>query len=176
MQYGTNAIRQLRLYKIPHLSSIINLLSATLQYHRLPLQVRKTIVSKVRRGLSLRQAAAHFGVAVSTVAFGVKRAGQQRLERIRWSDHSRHRPALNRVAKSVEQCVLHLRKELKEQCDLGELGAEAIRYEMDARGCNMIPSRATINRILQRNGMLDGKPRKRLTPPPQGWYLPNNEE
>jgi hypothetical protein len=24
--------------------------------------------------------------------------------------------------------------------------------------------------------MLDGKHRKRFTPPPKGWYLPNNEE
>jgi hypothetical protein len=99
----------------------------------------------------------HFGVAISTVAFWVKRSGQQRLDRIRWSDHFSHRPALNRVAEGVEQCVLHLRKELKEQSDLGEFGAEAIRYEMDACGCNVIPSRATINRILQRNGIFDEK-------------------
>ncbi|MDR1268336.1 MAG: hypothetical protein LBK82_02315 [Planctomycetaceae bacterium] len=134
------------------------------------------MVSKVRRGMSIRQAALHFGVAVSTVLFWVKRAGQQRLDRVRWSDHSVHHTAVNRVTKSVEQCVLDLRKELKEQSDLGEFGADAIRHEMDTRGCKVLLSRATINRVLQRNGMLDGKHRKRITPPPKGWYLPNNEE
>jgi transposase-like protein len=130
----------------------------------------------VRRGKSVRQVALRFGVAASTVMFWVKRAGSQRLSRIRWTDHSGHRPAVNRVAEGVEQCVLDLRKELKEQRVLGEFGADAIRHEMEGRGCNKIPARTTINRILQRNGMLDGKHRKRFTPPPKGWYWPNNEE
>jgi hypothetical protein len=108
--------------------------------------------------------------------FWVKRAGDQRLDRIRWSNHSVHRPAVNRVTEGVEQCVLDLRKELKEQRVLGEFGADAIRHEMERLGCNKIPSRTTIHRILQRNGMLDGKHRKRITPPPQGWYLPNDED
>jgi transposase-like protein len=130
----------------------------------------------IRRGLSVRQVALRFGVASSTVMFWVKRVGKQRLDRIRWSDHSGHRTASNRVTESVEQCVLDLRKELKEQSVLGEFGADAIRQEMKCRKCNKIPARTTINRILQRNGMLDGKHRKRFTPPPKGWYLPNNEE
>jgi transposase-like protein len=126
--------------------------------------------------MSVRQVALRFGVAPSTVMFWVKRAGMQRLDRIRWSDHSDHRTAANRVAEQVEQCVLELRKELKEQSVLGEFGADAIRREMETLGCNKIPARTTINRILQRHGMLDGKHRKRFTPPPKGWYLPNNEE
>ncbi|MDR0336564.1 MAG: hypothetical protein LBI18_05685 [Planctomycetaceae bacterium] len=46
---------------------------------------------------------------------------------------------------------------------------------MERLGCNNIPSRTTINRSLQRNGILDGKHRKRLMPPPKGWYLPDKE-
>jgi transposase-like protein len=121
----------------------------------------------IRRGMSVRQVALRFGVSPSTVMFWVKRAGTQRLDRIRWSDHSGLRTAMNRVSEGVEQCILDLRKELKEQSVLGEFGAEAIRRKMECLGCNTIPVRTTIHRILQRNGMLDGKHRKRFTPPPQ---------
>jgi len=35
----------------------------------------------------------------------------------------------------------------------------------------MLPSRATVNRILKRHGELDGRHRKRFKAPPAGWYL-----
>jgi hypothetical protein len=73
----------------------------------------------------------------------------------------------------VERCVLKLRKELKENSPLGEYGADAIKRGMDQRGCIHGISRPTINRILQRNGMLDGKRRQRRKAPPTGWYLPD---
>jgi hypothetical protein len=38
--------------------------------------------------MSIRQAVLHFGVAVSSVLFWVKRAGQQRLDRVRWLTYS----------------------------------------------------------------------------------------
>jgi len=43
--------------------------------------------------------------------------------------------------------------------------------EMQQRECPLLPSLATINRILKRHGMLEGHRRKRFTPPPTGWYL-----
>jgi hypothetical protein len=64
-----------------------------------------------------------------------------------------------------------LRKQLKEQSPLGEHGADAIRREMQQCGCPFLPSRPTINRILKRHGMFDGRRRKRFAPPPTGWYL-----
>jgi hypothetical protein len=73
----------------------------------------------------------------------------------------------------VEHCVLGLRKELKESSALGEYGADAIKREMEQIGCCRSISRPTINRILQRNGMLDGKRRQRRKAPPTGWYLPD---
>jgi hypothetical protein len=60
--------------------------------------------------------------------------------------------------------------ELKETSPLGEHGADAIKDEQ-RRGCVHAISRPTINRILQRYGMFDGKRRQRRTPPPTGWYL-----
>ena len=44
---------------------------------------------------------------------------------------------------------------------------------MERLGCVHPISRPTINRILQRNGLFDGKRRQRRPPPPTGWYLPN---
>lgn len=35
-----------------------------------------------------------------------------------------------------------------------------------------LPSRRTINRILERHGCLDSRSRPRRPPPPRGWYLP----
>jgi hypothetical protein len=72
---------------------------------------------------------------------------------------------------AVEQCVLSLRRQLKEESALGEHGADAILHEMRQRQCPHLPSRATINRILKRHGVFDGRRRKRFAPPPTGWYL-----
>ena len=115
-----------------------------------------------------------FHVAKSTVEFWVKRAKGKRLDRSDWND----RPAgpqtpQNRVSVHVECCVLNLRKDLKENSPLGEYGADAIKQEMERLGCVHPIARPTINRILQRNGMLDGKRRRRYTAPPTGWYLPD---
>jgi len=44
---------------------------------------------------------------------------------------------------------------------------------MERLGCVHPLSRPTINRILQRNGLFDGKRRQRRPPPPTGWYLPD---
>jgi transposase len=140
------------------------------------LKVRRELVTQIRHGLSFRQVAKRFGVAVSTVPFWVKRVGDQRLNRVNYSDKSKHPITTNRVDEGVERCVLELRKELKERSDLGEFGAEAIQREMEKFGGNMIPARATINRILQRNGFLDGKHRRRFMPPPKGGYWSNNEQ
>ena len=77
----------------------------------------------------------------------------------------------NRVAPHVERCVLTLRKQLKEDSPLGEYGADAIIREMRGRDCHALPSRPTVNRILKRHGVLDGRQRKRWKSPPPGWYL-----
>jgi hypothetical protein len=126
--------------------------------------------------MSIRQTAKNFGVTKATVEYWLNRSKGKRLDRVDWSNKPINvKTANNRVETCVEQCVLALRKELKEQSPLGEFGAAAIQREMEKRQCPKAPSRATSNRILKRNGVLDNKRRKRFPPPPIGWYLTNVE-
>jgi transposase-like protein len=130
------------------------------------------MVEAVRRGKSLQRVANEFHVAKSTVEFWVNRAKGKRLDRTDWTDRSGgQETAHNRTAHHIEQCVLQLRKELKESSPLGEHGADAIKDEMQRLGCIHSLGRSTINRILGRHGMFDGKKRQRRPPPPTGWYL-----
>lgn len=132
------------------------------------------MVQAVRQGQSFRSVAAHFGVSKTTVERWVQRAKSKRLDRVDWTDQSESSKApKNRSPFEVETCVLNLRKELKENSDLGEYGADAILREMQRMGCPKPPSRATVNRILLRHGQLDGRRRRRYPPPPKGWYLKN---
>ena len=132
------------------------------------------MVEAVRRGKSMQRVADEYHVAKSTVELWVKRAQGKRLDRTDWTDRSAgQETAHNRTALHVEQCVLQLRKELKESSPLGEYGADAIKDEMQRLGCIHPIGRSTINRILQRHGMFDGKKRQRRPPPPTGWYLPD---
>jgi len=79
----------------------------------------------VRRGKSLQRVANEYHVAKSTVAFCVKRAQGKRLDRTDWTDRSSGQETpRNRTALPIEQCVLRLRKELKETSPLGEHGAD----------------------------------------------------
>ena len=132
------------------------------------------MVEAVRRGKSLQRVANEFCVSKSTVEFWVNRAKGKRLDRTDWTDRSAGQEiAHNRTTSLVERYVLHLRKELKESSPLGEYGADAIKDEIERLGCIEPPARSTINRILQRHGMFDGKRRQRRSPPPTGWYLPD---
>jgi transposase-like protein len=132
------------------------------------------MVEAVRRGKSLQRVANEYHVAKATVSFWVKRAKDKRLDRTDWTDRSSGQEMPhNRTATHIEQCVLRLRKYLKENSPLGEHGADAIKDEMERLGCIHPLSRPTINRILPRNGMFDGKRRQWRPPPPTGWYLPD---
>lgn len=131
------------------------------------------MVKAVRRGLSLRQVARDFSVSLATVQKWVERAGEQRLDRVDWSDRPSGtcQPG-NKASREIEDVILAVRKELKETSALGEYGAEAISRELKRRGRKRIPSVRTIGRILERRGVLDGRKRVRRPPPPRGWYLP----
>jgi transposase-like protein len=126
----------------------------------------------VRRGKSIRSVAQTFRVSKTTVERWCNHAKGKRLDRVDWNSQvNETATATNRTSEKVEQCVLSLRKQLKEESALGEHGADAILRELQQRQCPHLPSRATINRLLKRHGVLDGRRRKRWTPPPAGWYL-----
>jgi len=131
------------------------------------------MVIAVRAGQSLREVAAQYGVSAPTVQHWVERAKGKRLDRADLSDQPRvpHKVA-NRTSVKIELQVIHLRRELKEQSDLGEFGAAAIHREMERRNRCPLPGVRTISYILQRHGALDYRVRQRNTPPPLGWYLP----
>jgi len=131
------------------------------------------VVKARRAGESLRDTAKKFGVAKATVQRWVNHAHGKRLDRVKFDGVSGGviRPA-NRTPDEVEQLVLELRNFLKDESSLGEHGADAILAEMLRRGCSQTPSRATINRILNRHEVQRAYRRRRYAPPPWGWYLP----
>jgi hypothetical protein len=129
------------------------------------------MVKAARGGQSLRAVAIKFGVSVGTVAHWVKRAKDQRLDRVDWSDRSCAPHKSRRTDTLLEDRVLQTRRELA-QGDLGAIGADAIHAALVEQKLPTIPSIRTINRILQRRGALDGKSRTRRPSPPTGWYLP----
>jgi hypothetical protein len=104
----------------------------------------------------------------------VGRAEGQPLTRVDWGNRPSgpHQPP-NRTPRKLEDLILKLRRELRENSDLGEYGAAAIRSELMARGVPGAPHERTIHSIIERRGALDGQRRIRRAPPPRGWYLPS---
>jgi hypothetical protein len=130
-------------------------------------------VAAVRQGLSLRHVAHQFGVPLATVQYWVQRAGEQRLDRVDWSNRlPGARTPVNKTPPPLEDLVLTIRHELRQHSALGEYGAEAIQRALQERGVPDLPSVRTISRILERRGALDARRRVRRPAPPPGWYLP----
>ena len=130
------------------------------------------MVAAVRRGHSLRQVAGDFGVSAATVLHWVRHAKGQRLDRVDWSDRPHTPHQTQRTADPIEDLILQLRRELRQDSDLGFYGAEAIHEALAGRKIQPLPSLRTIGRILRRRGALDGRQRVRRKAPPLGWYLP----
>ena len=131
------------------------------------------MISEIRHGASQRQVAKKYGYHFSTVQYWIKRTAGQRLDRINWDDRPPIAKKVNRAPKTIEDKILDVRKELREESDLGEYGAEAIYRELVSQGIKEAPCPRTIGRILARRGALDGKIRIRRPAPPRGWYLPD---
>lgn len=101
------------------------------------------------------------------------RAAGKRLDRVDWETQPPIPHRTTRTSREMEDRILALRKELREDSVLGEYSAGAIRNELICRQIEGVPSIRTIGRILKRRGALD-KPRKVRRPsPPRGWYLPD---
>ena len=126
----------------------------------------------VRQGASLRAVARRARVSLDTVQRWVARAEGQRLDRVDWTDQAPIAHTIHRTMPRIETLVLRLRRELKDQSDLGEFGAHAIHRALLDRATPSPPGVRTIGRILARRGALDGRRRVRRVPPPRGWYLP----
>jgi len=132
------------------------------------------MVEAVRSGCSQRSVARQFGVNLRTVQRWLERAGDEPLDTLDWSDRPDCPHVIaNRTDAGIEEQILALRYELKMESDLGEYGADAIRREMLDRRFAQVPCERTINRILERKGVFDGRRRVRRAPPPSGWYLPD---
>lgn len=114
--------------------------------------------------------ARQFHLSSATVWRWVQRARGRRLDQVVFSSGKPGR-AWNRTRVELERHILQLRQELRETSVLGEYGAHAIEAELKARQ-SVVPSPATINRVLARHGVLDRARRLRRPAPPRGWYLP----
>ena len=102
----------------------------------------------------------------------VQQAHGQRLDRVDWYDRSHAPEAPHRTEAVLEDLVLAVRAELEQLSDLGFHGADAIHEALKSRKVQPLPSVRTINRILERRGVLDGRHRIRRPAPPPGWHLP----
>lgn len=125
----------------------------------------------------MRSVARRFRVCLRTVQRWVERARGQRLDRVDFQD----RPSIpktvpRRTSGEMEDRILDLRKQLRDNSDLGEFGALAIHRELLRRSQIHVPAPRTINRILQRHGVFDVRRRRRWPAPPRGWYLPDVRE
>lgn len=139
------------------------------------------MVAEVQEGTPLRVVARRYGVSVPTVRWWTQRASDLPLESVDFSSRrGMAGGAARRVPPQVERAVLELRSSLREKSDLGEYGGVAIRDALEGMVASgqlevvpeVVPAVATINRILGRHGLLDGRKRIRRDPPPPGWYLP----
>jgi transposase len=128
------------------------------------------MVELVQQGRSMHAVARQFHVSYSTVWFWVERACGKRLDRAVFANRKPGR-AWNRTRGELESRILEVRRALRETSVLGEYGARAIEAELKAQQA-VVPSLATINRVLARHGAVDRARRLRRPAPPRGWYLP----
>src|SRR4051812_48780453 len=91
------------------------------------------MVAAVRRGGPVRQVARDFRVSPATVSHWVQHAHGQRLDRVDGSDRPHTPHQTRRTDSTIEDLVLQLRQQLRQQSDLGFYGAPAL-YETLAQG------------------------------------------
>ena len=137
------------------------------------------MVEAVRSGQSLRQTAKLFGVSVSTVSRWIEKAQGNRIDRVQFANRKPGR-AWNRTGMRMERRIVRTRRELRDKSVLGEYGGDAIGLALQAHAATRapsataaVPARATIYRVLERQGALDAVHRQRRPAPPKGWYLPD---
>lgn len=131
-------------------------------------------MAAVRAGASQRAVARQFQVGRGTVQLWLRRAADRPIETVDWGDRSSAPIHVSRTAIELEDLILDIRRQLREESILGEYGPVAVRHELAARGiAGRLPSIRTIARIVERRGALDARRRVRRPAPPAGWYLPD---
>ena len=130
------------------------------------------MVAAVRGGRSQHEVAQEFHVSQSTVHYWVRHAHGRRLDRVDWHDRPHTTRTSSRTDSTIEDLVLTVRTELERDSDLGFHGADRIHEILQNRPVEPLPSVRTINRILERRGVLDSRKRPRRPAPPPGWHLP----
>lgn len=132
------------------------------------------MVKLFREGISQREIARRFRVALHTVQRWIHRANGFSLHEVDWSDRS-HTPQkhANKTAAHIERKICAVRKKLEKEGALGFSGALSIHQVLQhTNTLRSVPSVRTIGRILKRRGLLDRPRRIRNAAPPAGWYLP----
>jgi hypothetical protein len=122
--------------------------------------------------MTMRAAARRARVSLHTVQRWVSRAAGTRLDRVDWSNRPPLAHHVRRTSPAMEARVVALRQILRTESDLGEFGAAAIHRTLVAELARPVPAIRTLGRILERQGVLDGRRRVRRPAPPRGWYLP----
>lgn len=130
-------------------------------------QQRHDMVAAARGPQFQRAVARFYDVPLSTVQYWLNRSAGQPLDQVDWSDLPRepHQPH-NRTPLELEDLILEVRRELRDESDLGEYGAAAVQTEL-LRQVPEVPALRTINRVFERRGALNGKRRIRHRPPPR---------
>ncbi|MFJ8114087.1 IS481 family transposase [Streptomyces sp. NPDC096132] len=111
-------------------------------------------VMEVAAGVPVTQVAARYGVSRQSVHSWVRKYGQSGLAGL--ADRS-HRPAScpHRIAPEVEAVVCELRRRHP------GWGPRRLVHELERTGITPVPSRATVYRVLVRNGLVEPGVRKR---------------
>ncbi|MFJ7949781.1 IS481 family transposase [Streptomyces sp. NPDC096354] len=111
-------------------------------------------VMEVAAGVPVTQVAARYGVSRQSVHSWVRKYGQSGLPGL--ADRS-HRPdsCLHRIAGEVEAVVCELRRRYP------GWGPRRLAHELERRGITPVPSRATVYRVLVRNGLIEPGVRRR---------------
>ncbi|MFI9241873.1 IS481 family transposase [Streptomyces sp. NPDC053086] len=111
-------------------------------------------VMEVAAGVPVTQVAARYGVSRQSVHSWVRKYGQSGLPGL--ADRS-HRPAScpHRIAGEVEAVVCELRRRHP------GWGPRRLVHEPERRGITPVPSRATVYRVLVRNGLVEPGVRRR---------------
>lgn len=111
-------------------------------------------VMEVAAGVAVTQVAARYGVSRQSVHSWVRKYGQSGLAGL--ADRS-HRPVScpHRIAGEVEAVVCELRRRHP------TWGPRRLVHELERKGLTPVPSRATVYRVLIRNGLIEPGVRRR---------------